>query len=74
MVCSRSEPVPRCCLVALSAIECTTENTVSTFGRCSPRPVRPWRIVAHMLVVPAFEFSDPMMLFVSMKADDSLVH
>jgi len=61
-------------LVALSASEFTTENTLATFGCCSPRPVCPRRIVAHMLVVPAFELGDPMTLLVLMKADDSLVH
>jgi hypothetical protein len=33
-------------------------------------PVRPRRVVPNVLAVSAFQFSDPLKIFVQMKSDD----
>ena len=39
-----------------------------------PRPIRPWRIVANVLVVAALELGHPMALFVLVEAHDPSIH
>ena len=74
MLCSRSEPISGCPLVALPASQHMTKNTVAAFPFDRPGSIRPRWVMAHMLVVPAFELGDPITHFVLMKADNSLVH
>src|SRR5690349_17199924 len=60
--------------VALSAGKHATERRSAAFRRHDPRPVGPRRIVAHVLVVPALQLGDPMLLAVAVKADDAPLH
>ncbi len=40
----------------------------------NPRAVRPWWLMAKMLVVSALEFGHPVLLFVLLIADDAFLH
>ena len=70
----RCEPVARCTLVALSASQHTTEDTVPPFGCGDPRTIDPWWVMPDVLVVAALKLSNPVVLLVSMKAHNSLIH
>ena len=61
-------------LVALPAIEHFAEFAVAAFLRCDPRTVDPRRLMTDMLLMPTFEFSDPVVLVVDMIADDTFFH
>ena len=69
-----TEPVARCVLIAFPAGEALAERAFTALGGGGPGPVRPRRVVAHMLVVPALELGDPVPFVVPVKADDALVH
>ena len=69
-----AEPVARRVLIALPAGQPPAEGAVAALGGGGPRPVRPRWVVAHMLVVAALEFGDPVPLVVPVKAHDALVH
>jgi hypothetical protein len=61
-------------LIALATREHLADGTVATSGADDPGAIGPRWIVAHMLVVPTLELSDPMLLVVLVKADDALTH
>jgi hypothetical protein len=42
--------------------------------RRDPRSVSPRGIVPHMLLVPAFQFRDPVAVFVNVKSNDCPFH
>jgi hypothetical protein len=42
----------------------------SAFGSGDPRSKGPWRIVADVLRMAAFELGDPVQVFILLKADD----
>jgi hypothetical protein len=50
------------------------QSISSTLWGHDPRPVYPWGLVPDMLVMPAFELSDPMLFFVLMKAYDAVLN
>lgn len=60
--------------IALATRESLTNHLGPAFGRDDPRAIGPWRIVANVLVVPALESSDPMLLFVLLETNDLSVH
>lgn len=45
-------------------------SLLSTLRRNNPRPALPWRVMAHMLVVTAFELRHPMHFIILVKAND----
>jgi hypothetical protein len=51
-----------------------TDLLRAALRRDDPRPVGPGRVVAHMLVVAAFELSDPVLLLVLVEPNDPPVH
>jgi hypothetical protein len=50
------------------------QKSGAAFHRGDPGPYCPRRIMAHMLRVPAFQFDNPVALFVLPKADDPSIH
>src|SRR5438477_9197920 len=66
----RYKPVARRTLVALSASQHTAKGTVPTFGCRDPRTIDPWWVMPDVLVVAAFELSNPVVLLILMKAND----
>ena len=68
------QPIARCPLIAFSTGEHLTQGAVPASYRGDPRAARPRWIVAHVLVVPAFELSYPVLLVVLVEADDALLH
>jgi hypothetical protein len=67
-------PIAWRAFVTLLAVEDASERSFATVGRGGPRSVRPRRIMAHVLVVPALEFGHPMLGVVPMKSDDLPFH
>jgi hypothetical protein len=59
--------------IALRAGKSLANGLGSTFGRGDPRAVDPWRLVPHMLLVPALEPGHPMAFVVLAKADDAAI-
>ncbi len=49
------------------------DHRLPAFRRIHPGPVDPGRIVAHVLVVAASEFGDPVACFVLMETGDRLI-
>jgi hypothetical protein len=50
------------------------DATLSPLRRQHPQTPRQWGIVAHVLLVPALQICDPVMMFVLVKADDLSFH
>lgn len=61
-------------LIAEPTIELHVERTRPARRRGYPLAHEPWRIVPHVLVVPAFQLCDPVQLIVLMEADDASLH
>ena len=61
-------------MVALPAREQAAQYAPSTFDGRRPRAICPWRVVAHVLVVAAFEFGHPVLLFIFVKSNYPLIH
>jgi len=70
----RREPVTWCVFIALFAGEHACEHAISALGRHRPRTIHPRRVMADMLVMPAFELGDPMLLGILKESNDALVH
>jgi hypothetical protein len=51
-----------------------TKNPRSSILRDDPGAIRPWRIVANVLVVTAFQFGHPMVLSVLVESHDLSIH
>ena len=60
--------------LTLAAMEGLAESLGPTFLRHDPGPIGPWRIVANVLVVTAFELRHPMVLLVLVEAHDPSIH
>ena len=61
-------------MLTILAFEHMTQVAVSALGRSDPRAVYPWRHVPDMLIVSTFEFGNPVLLFVLVESDDTLLH
>ena len=53
------------------ACELHSEKVRAPIWRHDPRAVLPWRVVPHVLGVPAFELGHPMAFGVGVKSNDS---
>ena len=53
------------------ACELHSEKVRAPVGGRDPRAVLPWRVVPHVLGVPAFEVGHPMAFGVRVKSNDS---
>jgi hypothetical protein len=51
-----------------------TQESGPAFACGNPQPGRPGRVVTDMLRVPAFQFGNPLALFILPKADDPALH
>ena len=71
---NRCKPISWRTLIALPTGQDLTEGAAAPCNRCDPQAVGPRRIVADVLIVSTFKLSDPEVLVVSMKANDSLIH
>src|ERR1700719_1179514 len=67
MACCRARSTLRFALLAYYG---HTKMRLTPFARGDPRPGYPRRIVAHMQRVAAFEFCDPIVLFVLQESDN----
>jgi hypothetical protein len=61
-------------MITLATREYLAQGRTATRSRDDPGTIGPRWIVSHMLVVPAFELSNPVLLVVLVKADDALLH
>ena len=61
-------------LIALATLQEPTQCSVTTFLRLRPRAIEPRWFMAHMLIVAACEFRDPVLRLIKMEADDRLLH
>ena len=61
-------------VVALRAVEHSPKVVAPAFRRCNPRPVRPGRLMADVLMVSALELGHPVLLFILVIADDAFLH
>ena len=61
-------------LFAFPAIQFLAQLAGAALGREHPGPQRPRRVVAHMLVVPARQFRDPMRFLVLVKPHYAPLH
>ena len=60
--------------VALLAVQLVTEHPIAAFLCNHPRTNGPRRIMADMLVVATFKFSNPVLFFVKVKPDNPFLH
>ena len=60
--------------VAAAALELEPQEPGASFRRGDPRPYLPWRIVPHVLAMPALEIRHPVAHLVEMKSDDRPLH
>jgi hypothetical protein len=60
--------------VALLAVQLVAERPIAAFLCNHPRTNGPRRIMADMLVVATFKFSNPVLFFVKVKADNPFLH
>jgi hypothetical protein len=51
-----------------------TERLAAAFGADDPGTIGPRRVVPNVLVVPALELSNPMLLVILVEANDPSVH
>ena len=65
---------PLACSFAFLAIQRLPEKSCAAAFRHHPRPAKKWRLMPHMLAVPARKIGDPVPMFVLVKADDGLMH
>ncbi len=66
--------IARITIVALSAIQQVSDHLFATFIRRHPLAVHPGWIMTNMLMMPALQLGNPMVLVVLMKTDDLLLH
>lgn len=60
--------------IALLALEHAADRLRPSCRSNDPGAIGPWRVVPHMLVVPAFQLSYPMPFIILVKTDDSFFH
>ena len=60
--------------IALPAVEGFSERALATLRSHHVRSIGPRRVVSNVLVVPAFQLSNPVLLVVLVEADDAFVH
>jgi hypothetical protein len=66
--------IRRLTVVAFLTVEHVAEMAGAALRRSNPRSVRPWWLMAKMLVVSALEFGHPVQLFVLLIADNAFLH
>ena len=59
---------------AFFAVELGTDAALAPLGRHHPRSIDPWRAMAYMLPVTAFEIGDPIVSLVLVKSYDPSFH
>ena len=60
--------------VALLAVQLVASRPIAAFLCHHPRTKGPRRIMADMLVVATFKFSNPVLFFVKVKPDNLFLH
>jgi len=63
-----------CGFVTDDAVQRGTQPAATALLRQDPRPHLPWRIVAHVLIVTALQFGDPVAGLVLMESGDAACH
>jgi hypothetical protein len=61
-------------VVAFPAVEQSAEVVPPALTCGNPRPVRPGRLMADVLMVSALELGHPMLLFILVITDDAFLH
>lgn len=59
-----------CLLIAVLTVQLNSVAGFSSFRCNNPRAVHPGRLVADMLLMPALQIRDPVLMLVPVKADD----
>ena len=60
--------------VADDAVQRGAQPAAAALLRYDPWPHLPWRIVAHVLIVTALQFGDPVASLVLMESGDAACH